>query len=151
MDKKETGNSRTRKQSLDEKYQEMIDDDVFNEIFLKQNTTKEQENNTGTENTIQTEERTIATDSLQTTEVSSKRISSRQRKESLDEYRKTFLSVPKIEDRKPVFVSREVRDMLDEIVRRLGKRKMSVSGFIENLARHHLECYGEDVEVWKKL
>lgn len=54
---------------------------------------------------------------------SQRRISSRQRKLSLDEYRKAFLQVPRIEDRKPVFVSCEVRDRLDEFVRRLGGRK----------------------------
>ena len=59
---------------------------------------------------------------------SQRRISTRQRKLSLDEYRKAFLQVPRIEDRKPVFVSGEVRDRLDEFVRRLGGRKMSVSG-----------------------
>lgn len=62
---------------------------------------------------------------------SQRRISSRQRKLSLEEYRKTFLQVPRIEDRKPVFVSGEVRDRLDEFVRRLGGRKMSVSGLLE--------------------
>ncbi|MDR2810789.1 MAG: DUF3408 domain-containing protein [Tannerellaceae bacterium] len=80
-----------------------------------------------------------------------RRISGKQRKESLEEYRETFLQVPKLEDRKPVFVSCEVRDRLDEIARRLGGRKMSVSGLIENLVRHHLEIYNEDFEVWKKL
>ncbi len=81
----------------------------------------------------------------------SKRTGNKQRKESLEQYRETFLQVPKLEDRKPVFVSREVRDRLDEIVRKLGGRRMSVSGFVENLARHHLESYQEDVENWKKL
>jgi hypothetical protein len=81
----------------------------------------------------------------------SKRTSSKQRKESLEEYRETFLQVPKIEDRKPVFISCEVRDRLDEIARKLGGRKMSVSGLIENLLRHHLETYREDLESWKKL
>ncbi len=46
-----------------------------------------------------------------------RRISSKQRRLSLDEYRTTYLQVPKIDDRKPVFVSREVRDRLDRIVR----------------------------------
>ena len=81
----------------------------------------------------------------------SKRTNGKQRKESLEEYRMAFLQVPKLEDRKPVFVSREVRDRLDEIVRKLGERKMSVSGFIENLAVHHLESYREELEMWKKL
>lgn len=83
--------------------------------------------------------------------VSQRRISSRQRKLSLDEYRKGFLQVPRIEDRKPVFVSGEVRDRLDEFVRRLGGRKMSVSGLLENIARQHLEIYSEDFEQWRKL
>lgn len=80
-----------------------------------------------------------------------RRISSRQRKLSLEEYRKAFLQVPRIEDRKPVFVSGEVRDRLDEFVRRLGGRKMSVSGLLENIARQHLEVYSEDFEQWRKL
>jgi hypothetical protein len=80
-----------------------------------------------------------------------KRVSGKQRKESLEEYRETFLTVPKIEDRKPVFVSCDSRDRLDEIARRLGGRGMSVSGLIENLVRHHLEIYREDLDGWKKL
>ena len=83
--------------------------------------------------------------------LSQRRISSRQRKLSLDEYRKAFLRLPRIEDRKPVFVSGEVRDRLDEFVRRLGGRKMSVSGLLENIARLHLEIYSEDFEQWRKL
>jgi IMP dehydrogenase/GMP reductase len=66
------------------------------------------------------------------------------RNRSVD-YRKTFLSTPKLEDRKPVFVSRETRDNLDKIVRRSGDRKMSVSGFIENLAKHHLKEYEDEI------
>ena len=81
----------------------------------------------------------------------SDRIGVKQQRATLEKYRQTFLRVPRIENRKPVFVSCEVRDRLDEIVRRLGGRRMSVSGFIENLARHHLETYGDDMERWRKL
>lgn len=80
-----------------------------------------------------------------------RRTSSKQRKASLDEYRELFLKVPKITDRQPVFVSRSTRDRIDDIVRRLGERRMSVSGFLENLANHHLETYIEEVEQWKRL
>ncbi|MDR2912525.1 MAG: DUF3408 domain-containing protein [Alistipes sp.] len=80
-----------------------------------------------------------------------KRLSPRHRWASLDEYRATFLSVPRITDRQPVFVSRDVRDQIDSVVRRLGERKMSVSGFLENLARHHLDLYADDLEQWKRL
>lgn len=80
-----------------------------------------------------------------------RRTSSKQRKASLDEYREQFLKTPKITDRQPVFISRTTRDSIDGIVRRLGERRMSVSGFLENLANHHLEIYREEVEQWKRL
>lgn len=81
----------------------------------------------------------------------SDRIGVKQQKAALEKYRQTFLRVPKIENRKPVFISCEVRDRLDEIVRRLGGRRMSVSGLIENLAQHHLEIYGDNIERWQRL
>ena len=93
---------------------------------------------------------TDTTESTVTTE-QPKRTSSKQCKESLGEYRETFLRVPKIIDRQPIFISRELRDKIDEVVRRLGERKMSVSGFAENILHHHLESYKEDVERWKRL
>lgn len=83
--------------------------------------------------------------------VSQRRISSKQRRLSLDEYHTTYLQVPKIPDRKPVFVSSEVRDSLDRIVRYFGGRGMSASGMVENLVRLHLETYREDIEQWRKL
>lgn len=116
-------------------------------------------NDTGEKKSVGTVEQTDATSETRQPPTgkeeavlsSQRRISSRQRKLSLDEYRKAFLQVPRIEDRKPVFVSGEVRDRLDEFVRRLGGRKMSVSGLFENIARQHLEIYSEDFEQWRKL
>ena len=80
-----------------------------------------------------------------------RRISGKQRRASLEEYKETFLPVPSIEDRKPVFLSRSTRDALDRIVRMFGERRMSVSGLVENIARQHLATYGEDIEAWRKL
>ena len=80
-----------------------------------------------------------------------RRVSSKQRKLSLEEYRNTYLKVPVIKDRKPVFVSCEVRDRLEDYVRKLGGRKMSVSGLLENIARQHLDTYDADFEQWRKL
>ena len=73
-----------------------------------------------------------------------KRVSSKQRKLSLEEYRTTYL-------RKPVFVSETVRDELDRVVRFLGGKGMSASGLIENLVRLHLDTYRNDIEQWRKL
>ena len=80
-----------------------------------------------------------------------RRVSGKQRRLSLEEYRNAYLKVPVIIDRKPVFVSCEVRDRLEDYVRKLGGRKMSVSGLLENIARQHLETYDTDFEQWRKL
>lgn len=79
------------------------------------------------------------------------RVSGKQRRASLEEYKAMFLPVPSIEDRKPVFLSRDTRDALDRIVSLFGSRRMSVSGLMENIARHHLATYREDIEAWRKL
>ena len=151
---------------MDAEFQQMLEEGIIDGISPNRNDTEKTEHSIDGNDTIQPEDRNNATDSLQTelqkqalptnSAVSAipttpKRTSNKQRKESLDEYREVFLQVPTLEDRKPVFISREVRDLLDEIVRRLGGRRMSLSGFIENLARHHLEIYRDDVEGWKKL
>jgi hypothetical protein len=140
-------------ENKDELLKEFLGRDDLNVVGVgvhKENTNRDIEQTIQTEDSIRTED-SLQTQPVVNTPSTIKRISSRQRKESLEEYRQTFLSVPKLEDRKPVFISREVRDSLDEIVRKLGGRGMSVSGFIENLARHHLEIYRDDVEMWKKL
>ena len=80
-----------------------------------------------------------------------RRISGKQRRLSLEEYRATYLKVPKLVNRKPVFVSEEVRDELDRIVGNFGKRGMSASGLIENLVRLHLDTYRNDIELWRRL
>lgn len=79
------------------------------------------------------------------------RISGKQRRASLEEYKAMFLPVPTIGSRKPVFLDLNTRDALDRIVSLFGNRRMSVSGLVENIARHHLDTYGEDIEAWRKL
>lgn len=78
-------------------------------------------------------------------------ISGKQRRASLDEYKEAFMHTPRIDDRKPVFISREKRDRLNRIVGLFRDNRMSVSGIVENIIGHHLQAYGEDIEAWRKL
>ncbi len=103
------------------------------------------------EQTVKTQQAVLAQPTEPTQPIQPQRTSTRQRRASLDEYREAFMTVPKIIDRQPVFVSRETRDRIDSVVRRLGEREMSASGFLENLARHHLDIYAYDLEQWKRL
>jgi hypothetical protein len=99
-------------------------------------------------NTIQT---TLIEANVQTVQSENKRMGIKQRKISLEDFRKQFMHAPKIDDRKPVFISLSVRDSLDRIVRLFGERGLSVSGLMENLARNFLETYKDDIEQWRKM
>lgn len=80
-----------------------------------------------------------------------RRISHKQRKESLDSYRETFLVPHKIIDRKATYLSRSTWERLEFIVRRLGDYGANVSSFLERIALQHLEGYEDDIEHWRKL
>lgn len=80
-----------------------------------------------------------------------KRSSSKQRRASMEEYQQTYLTTPKIVDRQTIFISRTLRDEVDIVVRRLGDRKLSVSGFVENLVRAHLSDYASELDGWKRM
>ena len=59
--------------------------------------------------------------------------------------------VAKLNNRKAVYLSREIQERADFIVRRLGDRGCNLSSFVENIVRQHLEEYGEDIEKWRRL
>lgn len=89
----------------------------------------------------------VATPPLEPT----KRSSPKQRRASMEEYQQTYLTTPKIVDRQTIFISRTLRDEVDIVVRRLGDRKLSVSGFVENLVRAHLADYAGELDQWKRM
>ena len=99
------------------------------------------------------EEKVLFTPETEYSETSEppKRTTPKQRKESMAEYRQMYLTPPKIVDRQTIFISRDLRDKVDRIVRQIGDRKLSVSGFAQNVLQHHLEMYGDDIERWRKM
>ncbi|GAD07256.1 Protein of uncharacterised function (DUF3408) [Porphyromonas crevioricanis] len=82
---------------------------------------------------------------------SPKRISHKQRQESLESYQEAFLSPHKIIDRKATYLSRSTWERLQFVVRRLGDYGANVSSFLECIALRHLEEYSEEIERWRKL
>lgn len=87
----------------------------------------------------------------QTVSSSPKRISHKQRQESLESYREAFLMPHKIIDRKATYLSCSTWERLEFVVRRLGDYGANVSSFLECIALRHLEEYSEDIEHWRKL
>ena len=76
-----------------------------------------------------------------------RRISHKQRQESLESYREAFLTP----HRKATYLSRSTWERLEFVVRRLGDYGANVSSFLECIALRHLEEYSEDIEHWRKL
>ena len=72
-------------------------------------------------------------------------------KEDLAAFRETYLQPVRISHRKAVYVSDETQQRLDFVVRRIGLRGASISGYVERVLREHLDRYKDSIEQWRKL
>ncbi|ETK02256.1 hypothetical protein N425_05320 [Tannerella sp. oral taxon BU063 isolate Cell 2] len=72
-------------------------------------------------------------------------------KEDLAAFRETYLQPVRISHRKAVYVSDETQQRLDFVVRRIGLRGTSISGYVERVLREHLDGYKDSIEQWRKL
>ena len=72
-------------------------------------------------------------------------------KEDLAAFRETYLQPIRISHRKAVYVSDETQQRLDFVVRRIGLRGASISGYVERVLREHLDGYKDSIEQWRKL
>ena len=72
-------------------------------------------------------------------------------KEDLAAFRETHLQPARISHRKAVYVSDETQQRLDFVVRRIGLRGASISGYVERVLREHLDGYKDSIELWRKL
>ena len=72
-------------------------------------------------------------------------------KEDLAAFRETYLQPVRISHRKAVYVSDETQQRLDFVVRRIGLRGASISGYVERVLREHLDEYKDSIELWRKL
>ena len=76
---------------------------------------------------------------------------SKSHKEDLATFRETYLQPARISHRKAVYVSDETQQRLDFVVRRIGLRGASISGYVERVLREHLDGYKDSIELWRKL
>ena len=72
-------------------------------------------------------------------------------KEDLATFRETYLQPARISHRKAVYVSDETQQRLDFVVRRIGLRGASISGYVERVLREHLDGYKDSIQLWRKL
>ena len=72
-------------------------------------------------------------------------------REQLAEFQGKYLQPFRNSHRKAVYVSEETQRKLDFVVRKIGEQGASVSGYVEQVLREHLDQYKDDVERWRKL
>ena len=71
--------------------------------------------------------------------------------ERLAEFQGKYLQPLRVSQRKAVYVSEETQKKLDYVVRKIGEQGTSISGYVEQVLREHLDRYKDDVETWRKL
>lgn len=79
------------------------------------------------------------------------RIGKQQRKSDFAEFKATFLAPAKLVKRHPVNIEDSVWEKLERIARILGDRDTTVGSYINAILVEHLNLYGDDTEIWRKL
>lgn len=95
---------------------------------------------------------TDATAVTATTELpKQQRIGKQQRKSDSAEFKATYLTPSKLVKRHPVNIEDSVWEKLERIARILGDRDTTVGSYINAILVEHLDLYGDDIEIWRKL
>ena len=89
---------------------------------------------------------TEATSVIETTEPPKQ-----QRKSDFAEFKATYLVPSKLSKRHPVNIDDSVWEKLERIARILGDRDTTVGSYINAILAEHLDIYGDDIEIWRKL
>ena len=79
------------------------------------------------------------------------RIGKQQRKSDYADFKATFLTPSKLVKRHPVNIEDSVWAKLERIARILGDRDTTVGSYINAILVEHLNLYGDDTEIWRKL
>ncbi len=78
-------------------------------------------------------------------------IGKQQRKSDFAEFKATFLAPSKLVKRHPVNIKDSVWKKLERIARILGDRDTTVGSYINAILVEHLDLYGDNIEIWRKL
>ena len=72
-------------------------------------------------------------------------------RERLADFLGKYLQPIHVNHRKAVYVSEDTQKRMGYVVRKIGEQGASISGYVEQVLREHLDQYKDDVERWRKL
>lgn len=88
------------------------------------------------------------TESIEPQKVKEPTINKRnKRSNNTEDYASTFLCRNEIRERKSIYVSQLVHEKVKLIVKRIADDDASVGGYIDNVLKHHLEKYKEEINT----
>ena len=61
------------------------------------------------------------------------------------DFRKTFLHPTPFQRRGRVYLSMETKRRIHSVVQRIGEGNLTVTDYVENIMRHHLDLYRDDI------
>lgn len=61
------------------------------------------------------------------------------------DFRKTFLHPTPFQRRGSVYLSLETKRRIHSVVQRIGEGNLTVTDYVENIMRHHLDLYRDDI------
>ena len=70
----------------------------------------------------------------------------RKKRNNQGDFKTIFFSRMELEDRQPLYVSREIHERITAIVNEVGGRKSTVSSYVENIMIHHLETFKAEID-----
>ncbi|MBB4034761.1 hypothetical protein GGR21_000648 [Dysgonomonas hofstadii] len=74
------------------------------------------------------------------------RESAKKKKQSVTDYESVFLTRNELQNRQGLYIDKENYDTLQSLVNVIRRKsKLSVSGLVDNIIRHHIELYEEDI------
>ena len=112
---------------------------------------EEMENHDDFSQTLCQETGLFSTDRIVSVEETHRRVGKTKCREHLAEFQGKYLQPLRVSHRKAVYVSEETQRKLNFVVRKIGEQGASVSGYVEQVLREHLDQYKDDVERWRKL
>lgn len=74
------------------------------------------------------------------------RESAKKKKQSVIDYESVFLIRNELQNRQGLYIDKENYDTLQSLINVIRRKsKLSVSGLVDNIIRHHIDLYEEDI------
>lgn len=69
----------------------------------------------------------------------------RRRRTALPDFEQAFMNPQDIRNRSAIYVSGDTKRKIFEVVRNIGSDRMTATSYVENIIRHHLSLYKEEI------